>query len=93
MELVKSFQEWATSFEKKLHSIDEFCIAINGGKELPKLTKLEESVLELHLDGNKSNAIAQEMGVTTSHISRTLKQIGIKLGKDRRIWAVYSIQK
>lgn len=56
----------------------------------PPLKTIERNVLELHLDGNKSRVIAEKLNVTTSHISRTLKRIEEKIGKDRRNWIVYS---
>lgn len=74
-----------------LESLAAEQLALN--KNLPHLTRVEHSVLELYLDGNKSRVIATCLGVTTSHISRTLKRIENKIGKNRRSWIVYSVIK
>lgn len=75
----------------KMSQFEEVAGSGFGVMSPPQLTRFENNVLELFLDGNKSREIAKLSSVTTSHVSRTLKRIELKLGKDRRKWAAYSI--
>lgn len=80
------------SIVKKVGLLESLAVGqLSLTKDLPKLTRIEADVLELHLDGNKSKVIGEKLGVTTSHISRTLKMIENKIGKNRRTWIIYSV--
>lgn len=90
-DLEEQLQTFVRKMTKRVNMLESLAaeqLALN--RNLVPLTPVESRVLELYLDGNKSRVIADILKVTTSHVSRTLKRIESKVGKNRRLWIAYS---
>lgn len=92
-EMGESIKDQLDTILNKMSQFEEIAGGGFGDWNPPKLTPIELKVLENYLDGFKSREIAEKLEVTTSHVSRTLKKIEKKLGRNRRKWAAYSIFK